>query len=244
MLAVLQYHIRARTCGETSGILAPTMRIFVAVLALIIVVVVVSLTCFMTRGPSEAQAARIAAVLESSVPPDEPAAYAHCASCHLHDGMGRPDGSIPRLAGQRRAVLENKLHRLRAGITRLPVMDPFARTLASKEVTEIAEYLSALPVAESAPSDASDEERTRGALLYARHCASCHGANGEGHDGLFASRLCGQYGGYLDRRLDEISARTRGDADAIMQDVIDEVPVDELRVIVAWLAAGKGCLSP
>jgi cytochrome c553 len=222
--------------------LAPAMRIFITITALI--VIVASVTWLMKRGPSAAQAARIAAVLQSTAPPDEPAAYAHCASCHLHDGSGRPDGSIPRLAGQRRAVLENKLYRLRAGITRLPVMDPFARTLAPKEVAEIAAYLSALPVAATAPSDATDEEQARGESLYAQHCASCHGANGEGHDGLFASRLCGQYAGYLDRRLDEISARTRGDADAIMQDAIDEVPIDELRVIVAWLAAGKGCPSP
>jgi cytochrome c553 len=224
--------------------LAPAMRTFMTITALIVIVGIASLTWLMTRRPSEAEMARIASVLESTAPPNEPTAYAHCASCHLHDGSGRPDGSIPRLAGQRRAVLENKLYRLRARITRLPVMDPFARTLATKEIVEIAQYLSALPVAESTPSDASEEERTRGASLHAQHCASCHGANGEGHDGLFASRLCGQYAGYLDRRLDEISAQTRGDADAIMQDAIDEVPVDELRIIVAWLAAGNGCLSP
>ncbi len=123
-------------------------------------------------------------------------------------------------------------------------MDPFARTLAPAEITEIAEYLSALPVAASPPSDAIETERTRGATLFAQSCASCHGTNGEGHDGLFASRLCGQYAGYMNRRLDEIAARSRGDADAIMQDAIDEVPVDDLRAIVAWLAAGKGCSSP
>jgi cytochrome c553 len=220
------------------------MRILVTMTALIAIVGVASATWRMTRGPSAAQAARIAAVLRSTAPPDEPAAYAHCASCHLHDGSGRPDGSIPRLAGQRRAVLENKLYRLRAGMARLPVMEPSARTLAAEEVAVIAAYLSALPVAAAAPSSATEEEQARGESLYAQHCASCHGANGEGHDGLFASRLCGQYAGYLDRRLDEISAQTRGDADAIMQDAIDEVPVDELRVIVAWLATGNGCPSP
>ena len=220
------------------------MRIFVTGLALIVVVGIVSLTWLMTRGPSEAQAARIASVLESMAPPGEPAAYAHCASCHLHDGTGRPDGSIPRLAGQRRAVLENKLHRLRAGTTRLPVMDPFARTLTPKEITDIAKYLSALPVAESTARASRKVERIRGASRYALHCASCHGANGEGHDGLFASRLCGQYEGYLYRRLHEIAARTRGDADAVMQDAIADVSVGELRVIAAWLAAGKGCVQP
>lgn len=197
----------------------------------------------MTREPSVAQAARIAAVLESTAPPGEPAAFAHCASCHLHDGSGRPDGSIPRLGGQRRSVLENKLYRLRAGILRMPVMDPFARNLSPSEIAQIAEYLSELPAA-AAPSVATEEERAQGASLYAEHCASCHGANGEGQDELFASRLCGQYAGYLNRRLAEVAARTRGDADAVMQDAIDAVPVDDLRIIVTWLAAGRGCTSP
>ena len=223
--------------------LAPAMRIFITVVALIVLAGVGSVTWLMTREPSVAQAARIAAVLESTAPPGEPAAFAHCASCHLHDGSGRPDGSIPRLTGQRRSVLENKLYRLRAGILRTPVMDPFARTLSPSKIAQIAEYLSELPAA-AAPSFATEEERAQGASLYAEHCASCHGANGEGQDGVFASRLCGQYAGYLNRRLAEVAAGTRGDADAVMQDAIDAVPVDDLRAIVAWLAAGKGCTSP
>jgi len=224
--------------------LAPAMRIFITVTALIVLVGVGSVTWLMMRGPSAAQAARIAAVLQSTAPPEEPAAYAHCASCHLHDGSGRPDGSIPRLSGQRRSVLENKLYRLRAGIMRMPVMDAFARTLAPNEIAEIAAYLSEMPEPTVAPGNATKEERAQGASLYAEHCASCHGANGEGQDGLFASRLCGQYAGYLNRRLAEVTARTRGDADAIMQDAINAVPVDDLRVIVTWLAGGKGCTAP
>jgi len=236
--------MRGRTCGESSGTLAPAMRIFITFMALIVLVGVGSVIWLMTRGPSAAQAARIAAVLETTAPLEEPAAYAHCASCHLHDGSGRPDGSIPRLTGQRRSVLENKLFRLRAGIMRMPVMDPFARTLAPNEITEIATYLSKMPEPAVAPSIASKEERAQGASLYAQHCASCHGANGEGQDGLFASRLCGQYAGYLRRRLAEVAARTRGDADAIMQDVIGAVPVGDLPVIVTWLAGGNGCKAP
>lgn len=224
--------------------LAPAMRIFITVVSLIVVSAIAWVSWRMARGPTPAQSARIAAALESAAPTDEPAAYAHCASCHLHDGSGRPDGSIPQLNGQRRAVLENKLHRLRLGLTHLPVMDAFARTLAAREVTELAAYLSELPETPATRTDATDEERARGASLYAEHCAACHGANGEGHDGLFASRLCGQYAGYLDRRLAEIAAQTRGDADAAMQGVLDEVLFDERSLIVAWLAAGKGCASP
>ena len=244
MGCLFQYHIRARTRRESSGMLAPAMRIFITVTALIVLVGVGSVTWLMMRGPSAAQAARIAAVLQSTAPPEEPAAYAHCASCHLHDGSGRPDGSIPRLSGQRRSVLENKLYRLRAGIMRMPVMDAFARTLAPNDIAEIAAYLSEMPEPTITPSNATKEERAQGASLYAEHCASCHGANGEGQDGLFASRLCGQYAGYLNRRLAEVTARTRGDADAIMQDAINAIPVDDLRVIVTWLAGGKGCTAP
>lgn len=224
--------------------LASAVRIFIIVILLVALSGLAAVVWLMARGPSAAQAARIAEVLEDTRPAGEPAAYAHCASCHLHDGSGRPDGSIPRLTGQRRVVLENKLYRLRAGTMRLPVMDPYARTLLPSEVGEIAIYLSQLPEIEIAPSAASDEERARGAALYAQHCISCHGPHGEGDDGVLASRLCGQYGGYLQRRLEEAAEGKRGTTDAIMQGVVDAVPVDELRPIVAWLAAGKGCPSP
>ncbi|MBT8467946.1 MAG: hypothetical protein HKN10_00635 [Myxococcales bacterium] len=220
------------------------MRIFIMVAVLVALAGLAAVAWLTARGPSAAQAERIAEVLEDRRPVGEPAAYAHCASCHLHDGSGRPDGSIPRLAGQRRAVLENKLYRLRAGTMRLPVMDPYARTLLPKEVGEISGYLSQLPEIEIAPSPASREERARGGALYAQHCVSCHGTRGEGDDGVFASRLCGQYAGYLERRLEEAAAGTRGTADAIMQGVVDTVPVDDLGLIVAWLSAGKGCPSP
>jgi cytochrome c553 len=220
------------------------MRIFITAGALISLAAVAALAWVIARGPTEAEAAQIAAVLEPTTPPDEPPAYAHCASCHLHDGSGRPDGSIPRLNGQRRAVLENKLYRLRAGTIRMPVMDPFARSLAPAEIGQVAEYLSRLPETPATPEDATTTERAEGAMLYVKHCAACHGPNGEGHDGLFASRLCGQYPGYMERRLQEVADETRGDADAVMQGALDGVPTDALGPIVKWLSAGEGCTAP
>lgn len=220
------------------------MRLIIMAVGLLLVAGLGTATWLMVRAPSPEQAARIEEVLRSTAPSDEPPAYAHCAPCHLHDGSGRPDGSIPRLTAQRRSVLENKLYRLRAGTLRMPVMEPYARTLSPNDITEIAGYLSALPEPTVRPSVASEEELSRGAALYAQHCASCHGANAEGQDGLFSSRLCGQYPGYLARRLDEVAARTRGDADAVMQGVIDTVPVSDQGLIVAWLASGKGCTAP
>ena len=229
---------------KTSGMLGAPMRAFVAIASVLLLVLLGATTYLVMRGPTDAEASEIAAVLAPTGSPGAPPAYAHCASCHLHDGSGRPDGSIPRLNGQRRAVLEQKLHRLRAGMTPLPVMAPFARALETAEITEVASYLSSLPDTLPARSDLTDEERSIGATLFAEHCASCHGANGEGHDGLFASRLCGQYAGYLERRLQEVETKVRGDSDAIMQGVLESLPVDDLEPVVKWLAAGKGCGAP
>jgi len=220
------------------------MRKLATAIALLALVGLALLVWLFSRGPDAAQAARIDEVLADQAPADEPPAYAHCVSCHLHDGSGRPDGSIPRLGGQRKAVLENKLYRLRSGTMRLPVMDPYARALPPAEVAEIAQYLSEMPEPELAHVEVDDAQRAQGAALFTQHCAACHGANGEGSDPLFASRLCGQYAGYLERRLEEAVAGSRGDGDAIMRGVVTAVPAEDLPPIVAWLAAGKGCTAP
>lgn len=220
------------------------MRIFATTAAVVLVAALAATAWVVTREPTEGEASEIAAVLAPTGYGAAPPAYAHCASCHLHDGSGRPDGSIPRLNGQRRAVLVNKLFRLRGGLLRLPVMDPFARTLSPGEISEIARYLSTLPDTPTAPNDATEAERATGASVYAEHCSSCHGVNAEGHDGLFASRLCGQYAGYLERRLREVRNGTRGTADAVMRGVLKGLPVEDLSPVVRWLALGKGCQPP
>jgi cytochrome c oxidase cbb3-type subunit 3 len=224
--------------------LARAMRVFGIVILLVLLAIAGVILWISSREPTNAEASEIASVLAPTGSVSAPPAYAHCASCHLHDGSGRPDGSIPRLNGQRRAILEHKLFRLRAGMTRLPVMDPFARTLQPAEVGELARYLSELPDTPAKSLELTDEERMEGATLYSEHCASCHGARGEGHDGLFASRLCGQYAGYLERRLQEVRDQTRGDADAVMKAVVDGLPEVDLSPVVHWLAAGKGCSAP
>lgn len=218
------------------------MRVLITVAALVVFTGVLAVTWLMARGSQDDEAAEIRAVLAPERPPDEPPAYVHCASCHLHDGSGRPDGSIPRLAGQRRAVLQNKLTRIRTGATRLPVMEPFAKALSPGELDAVAAYLSGLPDTRPEEPSVVIEALKRGRALYGEHCAACHGPDGEGHDGLLAPRLCGQHGPYLARRLQEAALETRGEGDAVMQGIVREVPHDALAPIVRWLAAGGGCL--
>lgn len=167
--------------------------------------------------------------------PSDPAAaelFASCASCHMADGSGRPDGTIPRLAGQREAALAHKLTKLRDGTTFLPVMTAFARSLTEEEVRTVARYVATLPVpvAGIRPTDGGED--------YRAVCAACHGPAGEGNDALLAPRLCGQHAPYLVRRMDESAANTRGDADPAMAAIVANLPDATRQRIAAWLAAG------
>lgn len=202
---------------------------------------VLAILWLLARGSMTDEAAEIRAVLASTVPPAEPPAYSYCASCHLHDGSGRPDGSIPRLDGQRRAILQHKLTRIRMDATNLPVMEPFAKALTPAEVAEVAAYLAGLPDPNPGVPTPITDELQNGRSLYAEHCAACHGSAGEGHDGLLAPRLCRQHGPYLARRLREARMGKRGAGDAVMRGVLESVPRDALDPIVQWLAAGRGC---
>jgi len=178
--------------------------------------------------------------------------FAPCASCHLSDASGRSDGTVPRLAGQRKAVLEGKLRRLQTGEVKLPVMVPFARALSADETTEIARYLSRLAVLpEPSPGVVAGSTRagagvseaaTAGEAEYTALCAACHGGWGEGRDDLRAPRLCGQHAAYLQRRVAESAADLRGDADPAMAAIARELPDAVLGRITGWLAA-SGCLA-
>ena len=169
----------------------------------------------------------------SDAHPEGAEAYSSCASCHLADGSGRPDGAIPRLAGQSAAVLAEKLRRIRDGRTRLPVMTPFARALSEREVDAVAAHLASLPTAASTAPAPVAEGRT----LYVSACATCHGARGEGSDALLAPALCGQHGGYVLRRVVEILANTRGDADPAMVAVVAPLSQAQLGAVAAYLEA-------
>lgn len=169
----------------------------------------------------------------------DPAAelYASCASCHMADGSGRTDGTIPRLAGQRPAVLIHKLEKLQVGAVTLPVMLPYARSLIGEEITAVAQYLAGLPVPEYPVIT------TAGEGSYRSLCAGCHGSAAEGIDALRSPRLCAQHAPYLVRRMEQIAVNQRGDADPAMAALAGAVSADTRQQIAQWLAQGS-CAEP
>jgi len=158
-----------------------------------------------------------------------------CASCHLADAGGRPDGAIPRLAGQSAGIIASKLKRIRRGEVFLPVMAAFANSLGERDVEGVAAYLAALPTP-AYLGHGPGSALARGRAVYAAACVACHGVRGEGNAALRAPRLCGQHYGYTLRRVGEIAERQRGDSDAAMAAVVSTLTKDDLSAVADQLS--------
>ncbi len=164
--------------------------------------------------------------------------FASCASCHLADAGGRPDGSIPRLAGQLSSILEWRLQALADGSDDLPVMTPFARALTDSERREVAAYLASLPRPERVGLG-SGTQRERGAEVYAGLCVGCHAQKGMGQSSLNAPRLCGQHAAYLVRRMEEMAGGTARSGDPAMKVIAASLPLSDRRAVSDYLARSR-----
>jgi cytochrome c553 len=145
-------------------------------------------------------------------------AYEVCQGCHRPDGLGRPDGSYPQLAGQFAAVLIKQMADIRAGIRENPKMHPFitVRVINLQEMADIAAYLQGLRVP-TENGKGPGTELVRGAVLYDRNCQDCHGKQGEGDDAEFYPVVAGQHYLYLVRQIRNIRDGTRGNANRTMR---------------------------
>jgi cytochrome c553 len=76
-----------------------------------------------------------------------------CAACHGANGLSVSD-TIPNLAGQKAAYLENQLRALRDGSRKNPIMNAIAGQLGNDDIANVAAYFAAQPgVAGTAKSD-------------------------------------------------------------------------------------------
>lgn len=163
-------------------------------------------------------------------------AFVICQGCHRVGGLGRADGSYPRLAGQHASVLIKQLTDVRSGLRGNPKMLPFAdhQALTVQEISDIAAYLQGLPV----PPDqglGNGEARERGALLYAADCVSCHGAKAEGDAAKFYPRLSGQHYRYLLREVRMIRDGTRRNANPEMAQAIQKYSDNDMAAVADYI---------
>lgn len=70
-----------------------------------------------------------------------------CAACHGENGLGRSD-DIPDLAGQNQVYLLSALRAYKSGTRGEERMNAMTRGLSDQQLTELANYYSALPVSD------------------------------------------------------------------------------------------------
>lgn len=128
-----------------------------------------------------------------------------CAACHGTSGGGTPDGQVPRIAGQHFSVLVKQLVDYRNDRRWDPRMEHFADRHHLKDAQAIADVAGYASEIETLPEAGigvgSGEFLARGAEVYSRSCASCHGNAGDGSGQLQIPRVAGQNYEYLVRQI-------------------------------------------
>ncbi|MBL8918416.1 MAG: c-type cytochrome [Myxococcaceae bacterium] len=144
---------------------------------------------------------------------------AACASCHLDNGAGQPDGTFPQLAGQHPVVVLKQMTDIRAGARENAVMLGAAKAVSEQDLADIALYLKLLPI----PHDngrGEGEFLDDGLVLYKRDCLSCHGRSGEGDPKTNTPVLAGQHYKYLLRQAMDIRDGKRLNSNPKMMEAI------------------------
>lgn len=161
-----------------------------------------------------------------------------CAGCHGPDAHGGKDGEYPRLAGLPPGYLVGQIKDFRdlkrANKPMLPIFK--AGRLSTDQITDLAAYLSALPVPEPGQvgvPPVNEGDLALGEELYVRDCSLCHGLAGEGKPGTDNPPLRAQWPAYLKRQLADLRGGRRGHE--YREALFQETEPDELAAILAWV---------
>ncbi|GAB4450173.1 MAG: c-type cytochrome [Rhodocyclaceae bacterium] len=165
-------------------------------------------------------------------------AYRQCRGCHRADGMGRIDGTYPKLAGQHASVIIKQVTDVRSGLRLNPKMVPFAEhdALTLQELRDIAEFLQQLePLRENGKGPGQNVDRGK-AVYEGKKCDKCHGRNGEGDEARFYPVVAAQHYDYLEREMRLIKKRRRGNSHPDMVKVIKPLSDDDLEAVADYLS--------
>jgi len=176
--------------------------------------------------------------------------YEPCEHCHLPMGQGQEDGAFPQIAGQHSTVLVKQLIDIRDGRRDNPVMYPYAAKLTDpQELADLALYISLLAYPEMRTYGPGTDLET-GARIFARNCAGCHGARGQGNAKAFYPIIGGQNYDYLLRQLRNVAAGQRRNAHPAMAVTVAKLEDAGLVALadyvsrLPWPRAGSSATSP
>jgi cytochrome c553 len=131
------------------------------------------------------------------------ALFETCAACHGTDGAGTRDGNVPAIAAQHLRVIARELVDYRHDKRWDERMQHFSdehHLNGAQEIADVAAYISDLQPKRTLGAGRG-EYLDHGADVYARLCASCHGAAAEGDNLKRYPRLAGQHSEYLLRQM-------------------------------------------
>lgn len=165
------------------------------------------------------------------------AAFRDCAGCHRKDASGRAKRAIPRLSGQHAPVILKQMVDIREGRRINTPMKPILHEpqLTPQTFADIASYLQSLPIEDSqqkGPVAAVE----RGRALFARDCAGCHGAAGQGRPENFYPMVAAQHFGYLARELALVRDGGRGNSNPVMAALLGTYAQQDLQAVAAYMA--------
>jgi cytochrome c553 len=181
------------------------------------------------------------ALKQGGNPGEGKGAFEVCSACHLPSGLGRKDGSYPKLAGQHTSVLIKQIAEIRSEMRENPGMHSFAMELkGAEDIANVAAYIETLCIPSGNGTYGGLDADTRiaeGKTIYERDCSDCHKPKGEGVKEKFYPVLAGQHYRYLLRQMEDIRDGYRRNGDPDMVKTIKKYRNDKLMGVAAYLAS-------
>ncbi len=162
-----------------------------------------------------------------------------CFLCHGADGESASE-VFPRLAAQNAEYVAKQLAQFKSGARKSTAMASMVANLTPEDMQALGRFYASRPPHQEAPRDAP--LAAVGQYLYQQGnrfsgvpaCASCHGPQGGGSDGL--PRLAGQHAAYLESQLKLFNRRERTNDNAVMHAVVEKMTPLEMAAVAEYLS--------
>ena len=156
----------------------------------------------------------------------------------MPEGWGMSSGLVPQIAGQHRNVVIKQLADIRAGNRETVLMAPYSSLEVIggvQAVADVAGYIDTLEIS-TAGGKGPGDDLEHGERLYGEHCASCHGAQGEGNPDDYVPRIQAQHFNYLVRQFEWIRDGKHRNANDEMQAQIAGFDDKQLRAVLDYVS--------